>query len=223
MYYSAKVKGVQENADRKCGGAAHATSVQGPYQPEDKPLACPSEGVVGPSGFQHNGKNYLLYKIGGHFNKTHTAHLHIRELTPDALNCAKGSQTVSLINNTAEEYDTKGPNMTVSPDGKTFFLWFVMGFFRDSDHAIRYTTGPSPTRPFPNDKAPYLLQTGETNGAFLLAPGGPDFVNATYMTFMATKPTATCGTGGEKNPETRHVHAAVLEYDGDSVKIATSQ
>ena len=114
--------------------------------------------------------------------------------------------------------------MTVSPDGKTFFLWFVTGYYRRGDYAIRYVTGPTPEGPFPNDSPPYLLQTGETNGVFILAPGGPDFVDTnggTHMSFLATHPNATCGTGGEKDPETRHIHAAVLEYNGDKVKIAT--
>ena len=70
MYYSAKVSGVPGNKDRKCVGAAHAKSVDGPYTPQATPLACPSEGVIGPSGFEHNGQRYLLYKIGGHFDKT---------------------------------------------------------------------------------------------------------------------------------------------------------
>ena len=220
MYYSAKVSSVPGNKDRKCVGAAHATSVDGPYHAQEKALACPSEGVIGPSGVEFNGNRYLLYKIGGHFDKTHTAHIHIRKLTNDGLNWAPGSESISLLNNTKAEYDTEGPNMTVSPDGKTYFLWFVTGFFRDSNYAIRYVTGPSPEGPFKNDNPPYLLRTGETNGVFVLAPGGPDFVDSTHMSFLATKPNQTCGTGGEKDPETRHIHAAVLEYNGDSVKVA---
>ena len=222
MYYSAKAPSVPGNKDRKCVGVAHASSVMGPYKALEKALACPSEGVIGPSGVEFNGQRYLLYKIGGHFDKTHTAHIHIRKLAADGLNWAPGSESVSLLNNTKAEYDTEGPNMTVSSDGQTYFLWFVTGFFRDANYAIRYITGPSPEGPFKNDDPAYLLRTGETNGVFVLAPGGPDFVDSTHMSFLATKPNATCGTGGTQDPETRHMHAAVLEYDEDEVKVAGS-
>lgn len=222
MYYSAKAPSVPGNKDRKCVGVATSSSVTGPYKPLPHPLACPSEGVIGASGFQHAGHNYLLYKIGGHFDKTHTAHIHLRRLDSSGTAWAEGSHTVSLLNNTVAEYDVEGPNLTVSPDGKTFFLWFVTGFFRDADYAIRYLTAPSLEGPFHNEgnDPPYLLRTEHlTNEVFTLAPGGPDFVDSTHMTFMATRPNATCGTGGKQNPETRHIHAAVLTYEENTVKI----
>ena len=222
MYYSAKAPSVPGNKDRKCVGAATSPNVTGPYTAMPHALACPSEGVIGASGFQHGGHNYLLYKIGGHFDKTHTAHIHIRRLDESGTAWAAGSHSISLLNNTAAEYDVEGPNLTVAPDGGTFFLWFVTGFFRDADYAIRYLTADSLEGPFHNkgNEPPYLLRTGElTNGVFTLAPGGPDFVNATHMTFMATRPNATCGTGGKMEPETRHIHAAVLRDDGDTVKV----
>lgn len=66
MYYA----GVYAADDRfHCVGAATADSVEGPYQPLDEPLACPTDqgGAIDPSGYwdEASGTLWLLYKVDG--------------------------------------------------------------------------------------------------------------------------------------------------------------
>lgn len=67
MYYSGQLPG--NNSAFHCVGAATATSILGPYTPQETPLACPLSrgGAIDPSGFvdEDTGRRYVVYKVDG--------------------------------------------------------------------------------------------------------------------------------------------------------------
>ena len=89
-----------------------------------------------------------------------------------------------------------------------------------SSYGIRYITSTeSIWGPYDLEEQ-VLFDTGvlpESN-VYLLAPGGPSFVNATHMMFMTTYPqNAACEDNGNN---VRGPRVAKLEYNGRHVKLA---
>ena len=216
LYYSA-LKSLK-NGKQHCVGAATGDNPLGPFEPMDEPLICPEQGSIDVRPFSHDGKRYLVYKVGGHFNPlgTHTSMIQIRDLDPTGTIVSDNHTT--LITNTTAEYDTEGPAMTISTDGKTFFLFFVTGYYQKDTYAIQYTSAPSPLGPFINADHETLFKTGTYNDVFLLAPGAPSFINSTYMSFMTTAPNEQCEVGDL----IRRMHTVQVSYNGDTVKVASS-
>lgn len=65
MYYSASTKA---DTAKHCVGAAKASSVTGPYTPiGSSALICPLSkgGAIDASGYNDNGKRYIIYKVDG--------------------------------------------------------------------------------------------------------------------------------------------------------------
>ena len=198
-------------------GAATATTITGPYTPQPTPFICPPQGAIDGQGFEHNSKRYLVHKIGGHFDSNGIAHIVIQPVDQTGTKKLDVAAT-QLVQTLGDEYDVEGPAMTLAPDGETVFLWYVTGYYQDTDYAIRYSTSTSPFGPFTNHDPPYLFQTDEYNDVYLLAPGGPSFVNDTHMTFMADHPHKTCKVSPNGILD-RQIHAAVLTYDGHQVSV----
>lgn len=132
VYYTA-VNG----ADVLSIGAAYSDAPTGPYTDLGGPLVEHPQGVIDASYVRDvDGKHYLLYKIDGNAVGQPTP-IYLRELAPDGLSFAAGSEPIELIRNDPATWEggvVEAPWLI--EHGGTYYLFYSGNVY---DH--RYRTG----------------------------------------------------------------------------------
>lgn len=209
-----------------CIGAATSHRILGPYSALSTPYICgygvAGTGFIAPSLFQHDNKNFFLYKNGSAFDPAHRSRIYMKQVGLDGLTNvtqAREIYNVSSLDKHPDEYDAEGPTMSFH-DG-VFFLFYDAGFYAKTNYRIDYAVSRSLHGPFTFKGN--LIRTGTYQGIHLTSPGGIDFVgdSSTEMTFMAYEPGATVDPDGRVHG-IRQLHAATLEYSGETVRLAGS-
>ena len=193
----------------------------GPFLAQNETFVCSNpvstfNSHTTPEITKYNGSVYMVAKHGQGYAVGISAHIELQEL--DETGTKIVSDTVQIYNSAIEDNDAEGPNIQISPDG-IFFLFYVTGNYTLPGYSIRYITSTeSIWGPYDHEEQ-VLLQTGtQYQEVYLLAPGGPSFVNNTHMMFMTTLPQgADCSDGGNN---VRGPRVAKLEYHGRSVRLA---
>ncbi len=110
--------------------------------------------------------------------------------------------------------DTEGPALVANPSIHGFVLFFVVGFYKNTDYRNDYATADQITGPY--QRQGILLKTGTYQGVNITAPGEPDLMgtSATEMILMGDK---------DSSYGLREMYTAQLTYDGHRVSLATSQ
>lgn len=223
MYYSASVQ-AKDGSTPHCIGLATSSSPTGYFTPSDDVLICPKPlstgtGVIDASYVQGiNGGNYLVYKYGASFDAAHASQIQLVQLDKTGTQITQGPQT--LYTSTKADFDAEGPAITISPAG-TFFLFYVVGQFNDPNYAIHYVTSTSGIWGPYGTSGSVLMETGTVggDGVYVLSPGGPEFIDANQMMFMATVPNnSSCLADGAQisNPRV----AKLLYPDATHVTLA---
>ena len=186
-------------------------------------MICPSGhpldtgGVIGMTGYQHDGKKYMVYKLGPKHalvGKPHVSKIKLVQLDETGTRVTSGPKTV--YKGKVNEFDAEGPALTFSPDG-IFFLWYVVGFWQWPTYGIKYVRSLTDSiwGPYETNGSDFMM-TGINNGVYILSPGGPDFINSTHLTIMGTSPTnSSCGA----STQVRHPHSMRIGYNGRTAYI----
>lgn len=173
MYFSAAPK---ESDRQHCIAVGLSSSPEGPYAPEDSPLACNLDqgGSIDPSGFQDaDGTRYVVYKIDGNNKADPSTPLMLQLLKSDGVT-PDGNPKKLLDRDESDGPLVEAPSIVLR-DG-TYYLTYSSHMFNTKDYDVRYATAPSVTGPYTKAKG-QLLKTGDLTGAGdeLMAPGGSDF------------------------------------------------
>ncbi|KAK6428258.1 hypothetical protein LTR95_015600 [Oleoguttula sp. CCFEE 5521] len=179
MYYSASTT---SDTTKHCVGAAKATQITGPYTPvSSQPLVCDLSvgGAIDASGFNDNGKRYLLWKVdgnsighGGACGNTVApivpTPIKVQALANDGITL-QGSATTILDNlGASEEGIIEAPSLT-HVNG-IWILYFSGNCFTGSNYNVNYATSSSITGPYTRAARP-LFKSGDFG---LSGPGGAD-------------------------------------------------
>lgn len=156
-------------------GAAHASSVLGPYQDIGHPIAeDPNPGVIDAHQFETStGQRYLLWKVDGNAVGASTP-IKIQPLAADGLSLT-GAPTTILSNTLGWEGAlVEGPWM-VEHEGQ-FYLFYSANGYASPSYAVGVARASSPTGPFTKANAPILVSkgawAGPGHGSVVLGPSG---------------------------------------------------
>ena len=146
-------------------GAASADSPTGPFTDRGGPLVEHPQGVIDATYVRDGGKHYLVYKIDGNSVGQPTPN-YLRELAPDGLSFAAGSQQVELLRNDPGTWEGGViEGAWIIERGGTYYMFYSGNVY---DH--RYRTGvaraSSLLGPYEKRGAPIL-----TNDATWVGPG----------------------------------------------------
>ena len=235
MYYSADYA-ISPGATVRCVGTATATSPnpsQG-FTASDKVLLCsdpPEMGMdyISAQLIQNSGTNYLVAKHMGGNNGTNPklhSHLKLFQLSADGLTLAADPLNTTLYTSTTEDQDAEGPSL-ICPTNKdladgTCFLFYVVQNYQTYQYAIHYVVSTSGIQGPYTANGINFLSTGTDNPActWILAPGGPSFIDQYTMMFMTTMPRGdTDNDCCNCQPTIRGPRIAHLEYEGTSVSL----
>lgn len=183
MYYAAPYAA---NSSYHCVGAAIATSITGPYNPIDEPIACPIDqgGAIDPNGYFDVATNtrWLVYKVdgnsighGGSCGNTVApivpTPIMMQQLDQDGVTTIGGPFEVL----DRDQYDgplIEAPSLIKASDG-TYVLFFSSNCYSTTLYDVSYATSPALSGPYTKSSAP-LLVTGDYG---LTAPGGATSVD----------------------------------------------
>lgn len=118
-------------------GAAYADSPTGPYTDKGSPLVISGDGVIDANYFRDDdGKHYLSFKIDGNAHGRPTP-IYIRELAPDGLSFAPGSQNHEMIRNNSGTWEggVVEAQWLIKHDGMYYL------FYSGNVYDNRYRTG----------------------------------------------------------------------------------
>jgi len=177
MYYTATTA----DGSTHCVGAATASSIEGPYTPEQTTIACPASqgGAIDPAGFlDTDGTRYVVYKVdgnsighGGNCNNGVApivpTPIMLQQMSADGLTPV-GSPVQILDRSDADGPLVEAPSLVVH-DG-TYVLFFSSNCYSGPYYDVSYATASSVAGPYTKSSAP-LLVTGSDNNQ-LYAPGG---------------------------------------------------
>lgn len=167
-----------------CLGAAvsNGTNPLGPYQPEDKPLACPKKkgGAIDPSPFRDvDGTLYVVYKVdensighGGNCDNTKEPILPVpimlQKLESDGVTPV--GDPVEILNiNSSDGPLVEAPDIIRTEQGM-YYLFFSSNCYSNPAYDVKFAWSQSLQGPYTRAPRP-LLQTGDYG---LRSPGGAD-------------------------------------------------
>lgn len=175
-------------------GAAFAADALGPYTDRGGPLVqAPESGAIDPSFFRDvNGRQYLIYKLNSP-GTDQPATLMARELTPDGLSFADGSQPVQLLASNPSTWEgTVIEAPYVVHHGDYYYLLYG-GNAADYRNRIGAARATSVLGPYQKRGNPILA-----NNATWVGPGQPSVVTVNdteYLVYHAWRAT----TDGKNN------------------------
>lgn len=216
---------------------ATSASPVGPFKLESEPLLKPASqpgtkaGKIAfpaaPALFQHEGKNYMLYKYGRAADFDNVSAMCIREISANGLTATGDPAELFTVTKGKQQdgrqfTEDEGPNM-VYHDG-TFYLFFNAGTWCAPTYQIVYATSKvlMPSKPYTYGGV--LLETSgpKYDGVTLTSPGGISFVDPTTFIFMSYQPDAHPSCKASTKPS-RYIHAGKLQYQANgSVTIAAT-
>lgn len=179
-----------------CIGAATSESVLGPYQPLDKPIACPDAkttgGAIDPDGFldPSTNKRYIVYKIdgnslghGGACNNM-VAPMRATPIMLQQVSAEDGVTRIGAPTQILDRDDLDGPlveapvlAVSIRPNHRVYFLLYSANCFTTPLYNVAYATATDIRGPYVKAGRP-LLVTGD---AGLVAPGGMDLLADSHM------------------------------------------
>ncbi|KAL8746004.1 MAG: hypothetical protein Q9190_001930 [Brigantiaea leucoxantha] len=176
-----------QDTSKHCVGVATSTSVTGPYDALDDPLACPLEqgGAIDPAAFfdEPSSTLWVVYKIDGNAlggggqcgngDLSHPTPIILQQLSVDGTTPI-GPATQILDRSSADGPLVEAPSLARSSDG-TYALFFSSNCFNGKLYDVSYATATSVTGPYSKAQAPLapLLESGDEGGE-LNSPGGAD-------------------------------------------------
>lgn len=213
MYYTAVVADAIET--KRCIGTATSTDPEGPFQPGDKPIVCPTNAnVIDPAGFIHNdGSHYIVHKL-----VTSLTSIVLQPMTSDGLTPVGGATTLVEADE-AESWNTEAPSLVYA--GGSFVLFFSTGFWAATTYTVSVATAKDIKGPYTKLSAP-LLATGSIEED-LVAPGGADVMfvedivddakggQTVHIVFHAAESRTQLGT--------RHLWTGQVNIDGADVSV----
>ena len=200
MYYSGELINWSPH---HCVGMAlsNGTSPLGPYQPAEKPLACPLNygGAIDPSPFRDvDGKVYVTYKSdgnsvghGGACNNGISPLVHtpimLQEMQQDGMTPI--GEPIKILDITPNDGPLVEAPRIIRATSGTYFITFSSHCFISTKYNIKYATSTSVKGPY--QRAPKtLLQTGDYG---LTSPGGASLSqDGTKMVFHADCEAGRC-------------------------------
>ena len=200
MYYSGELINWSPH---HCVGMAlsNGTSPLGPYQPAEKPLACPLNygGAIDPSPFRDvDGKVYVTYKSdgnsvghGGACNNGISPLVHtpimLQEMQQDGMTPI--GDPIKILDITPDDGPLVEAPRIIRATSGTYFITFSSHCFISKKYNIKYATSTSVKGPY--KRAPKtLLQTGDYG---LTSPGGASLSqDGTKMVFHADCEAGRC-------------------------------
>lgn len=224
MYYAAPVAG---NSSKHCVGAATSRSILGPYNPTERPLACPlSEGgAIDPAGFfdPTTNKTYFTYKVDG--NSLNTGNGPCNGPGPDGyhptpirlqeVSCQDG---ISLIGNAIDILDrdsndgplVEAPSIFYSQKHRLYFLTFSSNCYSTDQYDISFAFSSNLKTMFNKSSFPLLT----TSMGLVRAPGGADITpDGRFALFHGT----VVNNGSDL---IRYLYAAEADVNGLDLSIA---
>lgn len=187
MYFSASSA---DDDSKHCVGAATASSITGPYTPEDNPLACPLDqgGAIDADGYKDGGTYYVLYKVDGNSISSDSTPLMLQGLNSDAIT-PNGDPTQLLDRDDNDGPLIEAPSLA-NVDG-TYYLSFSSNMYDTTKYDVSYATATAITGPYTkalDPNAPLLVTGDPSNVGKLSAPGGSDFnADGSKIVFHAFK------------------------------------
>ena len=225
MYYADQPT---THARRHCLGTATSTTIEGPYNPQDEPWACPLEqgGAIDPDGFQDiDGRRYVVYKVDGNsmghggmcMNTVHPivpTPIFLQEVAGDGITPI--GHPITLLDRDALDGPLiEGPTIHRSREG-VYFLFYSSGCFTTPTYDVAYATADSLMGPYQRAARP-LFVTGD--GPNLSAPGGIDIIKdgtmAVFHGLMAPSP--GMGKNVPAGIPPRGMYTAHLTFRGHTV------
>lgn len=237
MYYSATWNGAYPykfhnghpiHPQPHCVGAAisNGTSPAGPYEPLDKPLACPvaQGGAIDPEALTDvDGSIWVTWKVdgnnighGGSCGNTIAPQaptpIMIQKMQADGITPA-GNATQILDRTPADGPLVEAPAIVRTHQGK-YFLFFSSGCTRSPDYAVKYAVSDSITGPYVR-ATETLLSTGmyglEAPGSVGIAEDGK---GGWKMAFHARAAQRKVG-------RVRKMFTTQLVFEGEVVKLVS--
>ena len=185
MYYAAP--SLQDDT-KHCIGAATSTSMLGPFQPADEPLACPLEagGAIDPAAFvDPNDDNlYVVYKVDGNSINTgggpcngggdptafHSTPIMVQQVDSSNGMTPLGKPFQILDRNEADGPLIEAPSLFYNNESQLYFLTFSSNCYSTSYYDISFAYSSTLESTFVKSKQP--LMTSESGP--VLSPGGAD-------------------------------------------------
>lgn len=175
LYYAAEAA----NHSVHCVGAAVGDTPTGPFEPQDKPIACPVDlgGAIDPASLvDSDGTVYLAYKIdgnamgnGGECGNTvdplKDTPILLQKMEQDGT--TPSGSPITILDRTEDDGPLVEAAAIVRSEEGVYFLFFSSGCTRNPSYDIKYATSSNIAGPYKRAAEP-LLQT-ESYG--LLAPG----------------------------------------------------
>jgi hypothetical protein len=168
-------------------------------------------GTVGADGFVQGNDRFIVFKNSIAVAPEQTAHIALQKVE------ANGYTTIGDCEEMVHSFpngdnDTEGPAVVANPSNNGFVVFFVVGFYKNTDYRNDYATADQITGPY--QRQGMLLKTGTYQGVNIKAPGGPDFMGTSAREIISM---------GDKDSsyELREMYTAQLTYDGHSASLAT--
>ncbi|KAL3442971.1 glycosyl hydrolase [Aspergillus insuetus] len=215
MYFSA----IASSSGKHCIGTATSTSVTGPFQGQESPIACHTDegGAIDPSGFQDtDGTRYVVYKVDGNSlngdGTTHATPIILQRLASDGIT-AEGDAVQILDRDEADGPLVEAPSL-LFVDG-TYYLSFSSNWYNSLNYDVSYATASAVSGPYSKVQAPDapLLVSGDASDVGPLGgPGGADFLDEKRIVFHAFN-------DGESIDSGRGMWVAEIEVNGGKITI----
>ncbi|EYE90694.1 glycoside hydrolase family 43 protein [Aspergillus ruber CBS 135680] len=204
MYFSALTS---KDTSAHCIGTATATSIKGPYTPNDKPFVCPLDkgGAIDAVGFQDDdGTRYVIYKTEDAETTIHLQPVKSDGITPN------GNTTALLQKEPEDGILVEAPSL-VKNEG-TYYLTFSSHRFDSPDYDAKYATAKNVAGPY--TRQGQILKSGDkTDNGTLTSPGGADFSeDGKKIVFHAHR-------NGEDVSQGRAMYRADVSLDGGEITI----
>jgi arabinan endo-1,5-alpha-L-arabinosidase len=196
-HYVAYFTGESKSRNRKCIGAAHAPSPEGPWTDLGHPLVCDGHfGLIDPNVFTDaKGRHFLYYKIDGNAQhpKVKTI-IYGQQLTANGLGFV-GVRHKLLNNTLAWEGDvTEAP--VVIQRGSFFYMFYSGATYCNATYGVGVARARSPLGPFHKRSAPILHSSAKFSG-----PGHNTFVRTGghgYLVYAAWPGAHKCTDDGHR-------------------------
>lgn len=189
-------------------GAATSATIAGPWIESPGPLVEHGQGVIDATWVSDGVTSYLVYKIDGNSVGQPTPIL-ARELSPDGLSFAPGSEAVQLLVNNPGTWEggVVEAQWIIHREGQ----WFL--FYSGNVYDHRYRTGVARSAnllgPYEKHGDPIL-----TNNERWVGPGHGSVVTVGDIDYFVYHAWPNAGNGTHDTSAGRHVLVDRIEYEG---------
>jgi beta-xylosidase len=191
-------------------GVAAASAPTGPFTDRGSPLVEHPQGVIDATYAKANGTHYLVYKIDGNSVGQPTP-IYLRELAPDGLSFAAGSQQVELLRNQPGSWEGGVVEAPWIVERAGMFYLFYSGNVYDARYRTGVARAPAIAGPYTKLATNPILR----NDATWVGPGHGSVVAAGDKHYFVYHAWRNDGAGGHDAARGRQILVDEIAWRAD--------